>query len=80
MHAVLRACSRALPKEGSSTAISSDMTEMTTSSSISVNADTFLNRISKALVIYFSRQLDLDLAAAISLSVVSPAWPAINYT
>ncbi len=45
MHEAIRPCSRALLNAGSKTAISRDMTEITTSSSISVNADTFRRRI-----------------------------------
>jgi hypothetical protein len=48
MHVALRACSRALPREGSKMAISNDMIEITTSSSISVNADILRIRIAKA--------------------------------
>jgi hypothetical protein len=47
MHVALRACSRALPREGSKMAISNDMIEITTSSSISVNADILRIRIAK---------------------------------
>jgi hypothetical protein len=47
MHVALRACSRALPKEGSKMAISNAMMEITTSSSISVNAFTLRFRIAK---------------------------------
>jgi hypothetical protein len=40
MHEAIRPCSRALLNAGSKMAISRDMTEMTTSNSINVNADT----------------------------------------
>jgi len=48
MHAALRACSRALPRDGSKMASSNDMIEITTRSSISVNADFLRIRIAKA--------------------------------
>ncbi|MHC4117955.1 MAG: hypothetical protein ACYSWO_10655 [Planctomycetota bacterium] len=48
MHEAIRPCSRALLNAGSKIAISSDMTEITTSNSINVNADIFRCRIAEA--------------------------------
>jgi hypothetical protein len=48
MHEAIRPCSRALLNAGSKIAMSSDMTEITTSNSINVNADTFRCRIAEA--------------------------------
>jgi hypothetical protein len=59
MHVALRACSRALPNDGNKMAISRAMIEITTSSSINVNAFSLLKSIVKASSItsccYFSR-------------------------
>jgi hypothetical protein len=48
MHVALRACSRALLREGNKIAISSDMIEITTSNSISVKANVLRLCIAKA--------------------------------
>jgi hypothetical protein len=47
MQDALRACSRALPREGNNMAISSDMIDITTNNSISVNANILRTRIAK---------------------------------
>jgi len=56
MHVAIRACSRALPKEGSKMAISNAMMEITTSTSINVNAFILCFRIAKNS---FNNQLEL---------------------